>query len=57
MFDKENTGEITIKDVYEMLNEFDKREKTDTWGTDEQKVEEVKEPAPKKTAGRDVKVT
>lgn len=35
MFDKDNLGEINIKNVYEMLDEFDKREKLDTWNTDE----------------------
>lgn len=29
MFDKDNTGEININRVYEMLSEFEKREKVE----------------------------
>ena len=31
MFDKDNTGEININRVYEMLSEFEKREKVENW--------------------------
>jgi hypothetical protein len=53
MFDKSNSGEIDIKHVYEMLNEFEKRE-NDNWNADESKDEEVKE-APKKTVSKEAK--
>lgn len=55
MFDKENSGEISIKHVYEMLNDFDKREKMENWNPDEAKEEEVKEPPPKKGTSKDAK--
>lgn len=55
MFDKENSGEISIKHVYDMLNEFDKREKMENWNVDEAKEEEVKEVLPKKAVSKDAK--
>lgn len=55
MFDKENSGEISIKHVYDMLNEFDRWEKSENWNVDESKEEEVKEVLPKKTVSKDGK--
>ncbi len=48
MFDKDNTGEISIKHVYDMINQFDQREKDEDWRPgDPVKMEEDKEEPPK----------
>ena len=43
MFDKDNTGEISMKNVIELLNKFEMREMTEEWTEDDSKDEEKKE--------------
>ena len=46
MFDKDNTGEITMKNVLELINKFELREVSEDWTADGSKDEEKKEAAP-----------
>lgn len=46
MFDKDNTGEITMKNVLDLINKFEMWEVSEDWTADASKDEEKKEPAP-----------